>query len=222
MTPARSVIRVLLTIGLMSVLVCLGKPKPAAAAGPCGVEGAAIIRSSPHAVLVRRGRGYRHYWACLRSNDRPVHVGIAGSRPSEPDEYFLEKFAFGGRFFAALSYGCLEGCAGERVELYDLRARRRVRTIDMHGVEKVLVGTGGGVGLVHDRPVPVDIDPNAEGPLPAPTYLRSITAWDSRGMTRVTQSRRRELPLASVRIRGNLLRWRQAGAEDSFRMRALR
>jgi hypothetical protein len=125
------------------------------------------------------------------------------------DETFVPEstIALGGRFAAALNYSCLEGCGSQVVEVYDLRLRRRVRSIetDWGTAVKVLLGARGGVAIVED----------ADGL----SQRRSIIVRDSRGLTDVTIGPRGQLPVGSLRVDGNLLRWMQAGVEHAFEMR---
>jgi hypothetical protein len=182
----------------------------AVAAAPCDRGGATVVRASRQAVVVRWRvhNNWHHYWACLRSTRRAVLVGFAGyQNPDAFDEYVLDesKFSLGGRFVAVVSVICGEGCPSESVDVYDLRSRRRVRSTQLDNytaIAKVLLGTRGALVLVVD-----------DG------ERRRIEVRGSRGFTVVTQGPRKHIPVASMRVHGNLLRWRQAGMEHSFRMR---
>jgi hypothetical protein len=138
-----------------------------------------------------------------------VLVAAAGDDdPDAVESTYVDdsKFSLGGRFVAGVSYSCFEGCSSEGIDVYDLRSRRHVRFIEMsyhwYHASKVLLGTRGAVGLVEDG-----------------LRRRRIRVRDSRGWTVVTQGRRKDIPVASTRVHGNLLQWRQAGIEHSFRMR---
>jgi hypothetical protein len=182
----------------------------AVAAAPCDRGGATVVRASRQAVVVRwrANENRRHYWACLRSTRRAVLLGFDGYQGA--DEYVLSNFSLGGRFVAAVNYSCLEGCGSEQVAVFDLRSRRRVRSLNLgetwDHAAKVLLGTRGAVVLVEAESARVGA-------------RRRIRVRDSRGWTVVTQGPPKHIPLASTRVHGNLLRWRQAGMEHSFRMR---
>jgi hypothetical protein len=130
MTRYRFVVASLLTAGVVALVGGAGVTQPAFAAGPCGVPRAIVIKMSPEALLVRRGKERRNYWACLRGG-RAVHVGFAGLKFYAEDEYFVGQLRFGGHFFAIASDICLEGCgATDRTASRDLTpegGRRRER-----------------------------------------------------------------------------------------------
>jgi len=151
-------------------------------------------------MLVRCGKMRKDFWACLHGR-QAVHVG-------HEDEFVsIGRYAFGGRFFAISLSECLAECADDGVYVYNLRSRHRVRTFSLYGgVDKLLVGTRGGVAV---------LSPGGW------EEFSGIRVWDSRGMTGVTRFPP-EVRRASVRVAGNLLRWTQAGVERSFRMRSWR
>ena len=204
MTPYRLLIASLLTAGV-SVAAGLGAAQSASAAAPCGINSATVVKRSPHAMLVRRGKVRKHFWACLYGG-QAVHVGYEDSYEE------IGRYAFGGHFFAISSYECLAECGEDVVRVYNLRSRRRVREFSLDGVAKLLVGTRGGVAILSIGG-PVIIGEPGE-----PSVLR---VWDSRGMT-VAATTPYEVPLTSVRVVRNLLRWTQGGVERSFRMRSWR
>ena len=205
MTPHRWAAS-LLTAGVVaSVAAGLGAAQSASAAAPCGISGATVVKRSAHAMLVRRGKVRKRFWACLHGG-QAVHVGY------ERDAIEIGMYAFGGRFFAISSYECLGECAEDGVAVYDLRSRRRVRIFRVYGVNKLLVGTRGGVAVLSLRN---QYSIGEDGKF---TFIR---VWDSRGMT-VAATAPEGVPLTSVRVDGNLLRWTQAGVQRTFRMRAAR
>jgi hypothetical protein len=188
-----------------------GAPEAAFAAGPCDKGGPAVVRASPQAVVVRwRVHRHRtHYYACLRSTGRAVFLEAGGDEdPDAVEQTYVDesKFRLAGRFAAVVSTTCSEGCPPDATDVYDLRSRRYVRTVqlgeDFTTAAEVLLSTRGAVVLAWD-----------DG------ERRLIRVRDSRGSTVVTQGSRRDMPVASMRVHGNLLRWRQAGVEHSFRLR---
>ena len=209
MTPYRLAVASLLMAGVVvSVAAGLGAAQSASAAAPCGINSATVVKRSPDAMLIRRGKARKDFWACLYGG-QAVHVGYEDSYVS------IGRYAFGGRFFAISSYECLAECDPESgVDVYDLRSRHRVRTFSIDTVSKLLVGTRGGVAVLSlgDRN-PYSTDEAAKS--------TRIRVWDSRGMT-VAVRAPKGVPIRSVRVAGNLLRWTQAGVERSFRMRSWR
>lgn len=206
MTPYRLVVASLLTAAVVvSVAAGPGAAQSASAAAPCGISSATVVKRSPHAMLVRRGKARKQFWACLHGG-QAVQVGYEDSYVS------IGRYAFGGHFFAISSYECLAECGEDGVDVYNLRSRRRVRTFSLYTVSKLLVGTRGGVAVLSIN------GPDIIGEPGEPSVLR---VWDSRGMT-VAATTPHEVPLKSVRVDRNLLRWTQGGVERSFPMRSWR
>jgi hypothetical protein len=206
---AASALWVGVVIGLMSTAFAAdasGAASKDTTAGPCGVPGARVVRRSPHTIVVRQpvrsGPVRARYWACLASLGVPVQIGV------EDDEFLMlpDKFAFAGRYLAAVQIGCLAECAEPWVLLFDLRARRRVRYIERdasnyESIAKVVVGTRGGVAVLEQE------------------SARRIRVW-RRGKRAVIVARGsyRALPMAPFTAHGNLLRWRDQGRARSYRL----
>lgn len=167
-----------------------------------------MLRESRTAVVAKRsyqsGRVEARYYGCLRSTGRPVVV-TEYLRYEEGDvrEVWDDSIRVNGRFVLVVTNWCLGECGVPRIGVHDLRTGRRVKAFDVRGLPEPLFLTARGAVVYADA--------EADG--------TTLYAADATGHRRVASGTSNELPLKSVRVRGNRLEWRFRGSKQSLRLR---
>jgi hypothetical protein len=202
---------VLATLFASAALALL--PEFAAANGwPCGVRGARIVKESPSAVVakqrLRGGPATARYYGCLKSTDRAVLLAEEGFFPDRDEVYVDEELLrIRGRFVVIAVGGCLAECAPPGLDVFDLGAGRRVRSIYPRGgysdLRRLYLTSGGALGYVT-----TDF-----------SGRHLVCKADAAGHVRLARGSPRRLPLSSVAVQGRRLTWKLDGRRHSVRLR---
>lgn len=196
-----------------SVFLAWALPEFAAADGwPCGVPNARIVKESRSAVVAKQrlsgGRASARYYGCHRTTERPVLLAEEGFFPDRDEVYVDEELLrLRGRFAVIAVGGCLAECAPPGLEVFDLEAGRRVRSIYPRGgysdLRRLYLTPGGSLAYVS-------------------TDLRNrhlVCKADAGGHDLLARGTPQRLPLSSVALDGRRLAWSLDGRRRSIRLR---
>lgn len=203
-------------LAIAVVLAVLGASAPAEA--HCAVARGKVIKESRYSVILKqrvRGQSVKsRYYGCLRSTGRPIVIG-RDIEPPEDEVFYVDEYWFRlrGRFASVAPYACLGECATPSLEVFDLRAGRRVRRIQPYSnccgastLRRVFLTARGALAYVaYDR-----------------SRSHLVAKADAAGYERVARGEPRDLPVASVFLSGNRLYWRLHGERRSVRLRSAR
>ena len=174
----------------------------------CGIAGARVVKETRAAVVVRqpiRGEWGSRYYGCLRSTGSPVLLAQEYETQDGSTYEVSERLSrLRGRFAAVAIAGCLAECGMEEVAVWDLRTGARLRRVAPRAgnVLRVMLSRGGALAYV-DRFI---------------SRILVVKA-DAAGHAVVKRGSSRNLPPASVRLRGDRLSWEYKGERQSVRLR---